>query len=346
MIKKYSKSVGDILGLKDYFIAQNDSLVAQEMEYINFYKQQPRRKKCKICHKKLMKPTFIRKKISYFLCEKCGHLNGEFEDTESFHKFSYTLDNPSETRREYQNRDLDNYQDKIKNIYFPKAEFLIESLTELGENVHNLSFLDVGCGVGHFIYGLKQLDINIVQGIDVSKSQIDFGNSICNDNVFQTVSLEKTVDYIRKSNSEVISFIMVLEHVQNPNEIFEAIKSNKNIKYIFIAVPMYSPSVLFQLSFEDVFERILYGGHTHLYSNSSINFICEKYNFEKKAEWRFGADFFDLYRSLKVKLAKNSKLDQSLIEFDNMFSPLIDKLQMVIDQNELSSETHLLLKNN
>lgn len=345
MIKKYGKSVGDILGLKDYFIEDNDSLVEQELAYINFYKLQPKREQCKICKDILRKPTFVRKTINYYLCEQCGHLNGEFEDTDSFHNFSYTTDNPSETRREYQNQDLENYKQKVQKIYLPKAEFLVDSLKKIGEDVGSLSFLDIGCGVGHFVYGLKELGFKNVQGIDVSTSQVEFGNSVVNEKLLNAVSLEKTVEFIKNATSDVISFIMVLEHVQKPDEIFKAIKSNKQIKYVYMAVPMYSPSVLFQLSFEDVFERILYGGHTHLYSNSSIDYICKENSFEKKAEWRFGADFFDLYRSLKVKLSKNSRLDNSIVEFEKMFAPLIDKLQLVVDESELSSETHLLLKN-
>ncbi len=344
-MKKYGKSIGDILAIKSYFSEQNDKLVKEEKKSINFYKCQPKRLNCKICNSNLNEISLIRQGIEYYQCKTCGHLNGGFEDTDEFLEFNYTKDNPNDYRREYQRIDIESYLNKVKNVYAPKVNFLLESLKEDNVNIQKSSFLDVGCGVGHLVYAMyKEFNIEKVEGIEVSKSQVDIGNEILKTNKLKAIELNDTINYIKNAKVDVLSAIMVLEHLQSPTSFFEAINENKNIKYFYLAVPLFNLSTYFQLAFPDVFERVLYGGHTHLYTKESLNYLANMYNFKIKAEWWFSSDIHDLYRSLRVMMEKNNQPLNTLNNFDKKFLPLIDTLQLQLDKKETSSEIHILLK--
>ena len=344
-MKKYGKSITDIIATKSYFSEQNDKLVEEEKRTIDFYKLQPKRLNCKICTSSLKEVTLVRKEIEYYQCKNCGHLNGGFKDTNEFLEFNYTSDNPNDYRREYQRVDIKNYLNKVKNIYAPKVDFLLESLKEDNIDIFNISYLDVGTGLGHFVYAMnKTFNIDKVEGIEVSKTQVDMGNDILKANKLKEVGLNTTMDYIKNAKVNVVSAIMVLEHLQSPTSIFEAINNNENIKYFYLAVPIFSLSTYFQLAFPDVFERVLYGGHTHLYTKESLHYLANRYNFEIKSEWWFSSDIHDLYRSLRVMMEKNNQPLITLESFDKKILPLIDTLQLQLDKSETSSEVHMLLK--
>jgi len=344
-MKKYGKTIGDILSIKSYFVKKNDKLVKEEKESVSFYKLQPKRLYCKICSSTLEKVSLVRKGINYFQCVTCGHLNGGFEDTSEFLDFHYTSDNSDDYRREYQRIDKESYIKKVNNIYAPKVEFLLESLIEDSVNYSALSYLDVGTGVGHFVYALnKVFNIDAVEGIEVSKTQVTSGNKILGGNKLKDIPLDSTVGYIKSAQVDVVSAIMVLEHLQSPTSLFEAINENRDVKYFYIAVPIFSLSTYFQLVFTDVFERVLYGGHTHLYTKESLNYLANKYEFDIVSEWWFSSDMHDLFRSVRIMLEKNNQPSAALDGFDKNFLPLIDKLQLQLDIEEKSSEVHMLLK--
>ena len=89
-IKKYSKSFNDILKIKKSFFQENETNLKNILKINNFYKKQPPRKTCKNCNYKIIKKNFIFNNfnIDYYICNKCGHLNGKHEDSK---KFSYWL---------------------------------------------------------------------------------------------------------------------------------------------------------------------------------------------------------------------------------------------------------------
>ena len=148
---------------------------------------------------------------------------------------------------------------------------------------------------------------------------------------------------IFEAKQEVISFIGVLEHIINLDEIFDAIKENKNIHYIYFSVPMFSYSIMFESVFDSVFNRNLGGAHTHLFSNGSIEYLCKKYSWEIVSQWRFGTDIPDLIRSISVLMDKNGNSMLSDF-FKKKAISVMDDLQLVIDKSGLCSEIHILVK--
>ena len=87
--------------------------------------------------------------------------------------------------------------------------------------------------------------------------------------------------------------IGVLEHLQEPREVLHAICSNPTIRYIYISVPMFSLSVYLKAVSPEVFHRQLGAGHTHLYTDSSLDWMCKEFGLERVGGWWFGTDIVD-----------------------------------------------------
>ena len=65
--------------------------------------------------------TFIKSfGVPYKLCLLCGHLNGAYQDTNVFAKKLYNQDGGKNYSKNY----LDDYYQRVKNIYIPKVDFL------------------------------------------------------------------------------------------------------------------------------------------------------------------------------------------------------------------------------
>ena len=136
--------------------------------------------------------------------------------------------------------------------------------------------------------------------------------------------------------------IGVLEHLVEPNLILDAFKKSK-IKYLYISVPLFSLSTFIENSFKNIFPRQLSGGHTHLYTEKSLNFLANKYNLKIIGEYWFGTDIPDLFRSL---VCSGNILNKKVYfnQLNHKFSRFVDELQSVLDKNKVCSEVHLIFK--
>ena len=141
-----------------------------------------------------------------------------------------------------------------------------------------------------------------------------------------------------------MSLIGVLEHLQNPRSAMAHIQKNKNIKYVYLSVPLFSLSVFLEMMSNDVYHRQLHGGHTHLYTEKSLQYLAQEFGFDIMSEWWFGTDIVDLYRHIFINLEKKQSSSKLINSFKEMLLPLIDSMQLELDKKHCSSEVHLLLK--
>ena len=147
---------------------------------------------------------------------------------------------------------------------------------------------------------------------------------------------------IENSNTNCISLIGVLEHLTDPNAAIKSFKKSKS-KYLYISVPLFSFSSFLEHANPSIFPRQLGGGHTHLYTKKSLNYLFKKFNLSIKGEWWFGTDFADLHRSLTNNFSnKNSKFFETNFQF--FFSNYINQFQNILDRNKVCSEVHMLVK--
>lgn len=343
-ISHYGKNFEDILKLKSNYFEENERFLKLEEEQSVLYRQQGKRKNCKICGNRLEVKLFQKLGIDYFSCIVCGHLNGGYEDSDEFVKEIYVNEGGAKYAENYHSENIVAYQKRLEKIYIPKAQFLLNSLDKIEEKSSQLTYVDFGAGSGYFVSALKKLGITKVKGFEPSEVQVELANKMNQSNFLEVCKIGNEIPLLESISTDVISMIGVLEHLQNPIEIMSAIVTNKTIRYIYISIPMFSLTVFFELIFDKVWSRHLSGGHTHLFTEQSLEYIFGKFGLKKVAEWWFGSDLLDLYRSMSIQLKKQDIEKTGINKFEDMIHSILNPTQLEIDKKHLSSEVHLLLR--
>lgn len=343
MLNKYSKPYGNLMHIKKSFYEDNDELLENQLRNIKKYKEQPLRKICKLCGEKSLcideQNIFVSHGASYWLCDNCGHVNGMHQDTEEFSNYIYCDSNYESV---YSEKSQKEYFERVRTIYVPKIDFLLESMEYIKEN-EKIRVLDIGAGSGFFCAAGIEKNIDII-GVEISCDQVEYGNKMMNGEVLHLIENGKLADCIKETDRNTISAIGVLEHLFDLENVLNAIHENKNIKYLFLSVPMFSFTVYMEMLTEKCFHRQLGGAHNHLFTTESIEYMCKKYCFEPVSVWRFGTDIMDMYRMMRIGLRKQG--ENIVKRFDERFLKCSEDLQKVIDENDFCSEIHMLVKVN
>jgi len=335
----YSKSTDFYVNTKSDFFDSNDNLLIKSERQNEFYNQQPPRVQCKICNQALSAGSdFLSHQVRYIFCDNCGHLNGAHEDTKLFVDNLYIQDDGADYAKSYVDT---NFANRAELIYVPKLNFLSAHLPADTQ----LKLLDVGCGAGYFVYAalLKGFD---ARGLDVNQTMIDFGNQQISHLQKQSPLIHATesdfFELISNSDATVISAIGVIEHLRDPNAFIEAFHRS-GAQYLFYSVPMFSFSVMVEQIFSTVYPRQLSGDHTHLFTEQSINWLHQNRKLNVLAEWRFGTDMMDLYRSMLVDITQKGASPKLASFLNEGLGKNIDELQSVLDRNHFCSEIHCLV---
>ncbi len=331
-IVKYSKKYNNIFKIKKDFFKNNDSHLKDRLKINKFYKKQKKRKFCKNCKAKITKPFIKNFLIGYGICRKCGHLNGEYEDTKRFTEWLYS----SGEGKNYAKAYLNDFNSRVKNIYLPKVEFLKTIIKK------KINLLDIGSGGGHFLKGLEIKNINAV-GLEPNKMLTVLGNKKLKKNKLINIDLNESYNFVREQKDfEMVSLIAVLEHLERPDLFMKAFNKSRS-KYLYLALPLFSLGIFIENNFTNVFPRQLSGGHTHLYTEKSIKYFSKKNNLKIIGEWWFGQDIPDLYRSLLMsKNVMDKKVYQKELN-ENLYK-VINELQNVLDRNKICSQVHVVFK--
>lgn len=342
---RHGKSSRGLLKYKTAMFEANTRLASRNDEIAAVYLGQPARSICKNCESVLAPiQSFISHGIGYFLCPNCGHLNGAHEETETFCNFLYTSDDGKEYAKAYSSQSRDEYLARTRDIYLPKAEFLAEALAHQGVDYLACSVADIGAGSGYFVAALRNYGFNLVSGHEVSADQVALGNYMIEGSPLRQFQASETRVTLGNMRANVVSLIGVLEHLQSPRDALAAISGNDHIEYLYLSLPLFSPTVAIEAAFPGVFNRHLGGAHTHLYTENSIRHFCTEFGFESVAEWWFGLDMTDLFRSLYVTLSQDQRT-VALGEFiTEAMGRHVDALQQQLDVAGCSSEVHLLLR--
>ena len=81
---------------------------------------------------------------------------------------------------------------------------------------------------------------------------------------------------------------------------------------------------------------------TRIYSEESLIRMNKIIGVEPIAEWRFGTDAMDFYRSLVITMCSNKVSNTTKDYFSYKFLKVLDKFQSLLDKNHFCSEIHLL----
>ena len=330
-IIKFSKSYKNISLIKNDFIINNEKYLSYAKKINTVYKKQIKRKKCKICNSKISKPFLKNFGINYCICKRCGHLNGVFEDTQKFNKWLYSNENGKNYNLFYNKF----YNSRVKNIHIPKVNFLKKVIKE------KIKVIDYGSGVGYFLKALEKKKIEAI-GLETNKQSVKEGSKFLTKNKLLHFEFGNNSIFRRYSNNyNTLSLIGVLEHI-DPTDLLKEFKLSK-LKYLYISVPAFSLSVFLENVFPKVFPRVLSNGHTHLFTEKSLNYFAKKNNLKIIGEWWFGTDIPDLFRSLLVS-AKVVNKKKFTNEINKIFKNTLDQLQNVLDKNKTCSEIHMIFQ--
>lgn len=341
---RFGKSAGPLLAHKTGFFSSNDELLAEGNRIGAIYTRQPRRAACKVCAGPLDGARFTKQDIEYVLCARCGHLNGAHEDTAAFCDAVYTGDDGASYAKNYSAADTEAYRARVRDIYSPKVAFLREALAEQGETPENLTYADFGAGSGYMVAAMRQAGCHETTGYEVSRTQVALAEAMIAPGAVVRHALDEATGLAERSAADVVTMIGVLEHLQKPREMLAAVAANPKTRYLFISVPLFSPCVMLEAVFPNVMQRQLSAGHTHLFTESSLDWLCKEFGMTRAAEWWFGTDIVDLFRSVAVELERNAGSRALVPVWRDMIAPAIDDMQGALDTRKLASEVHMLFK--
>lgn len=338
-IERFSKPLGRLLEIKASMFSQNDRQLERAKNRAAFYANQPIRVACKNCNARLPSDGagFVKLGVRYVFCEACGHMNGAHEDTEEFVRLVYS----NEYADSYMEVDADSYRRRLEEIYLPKAQFLKDVLQDSGESLPSLT--DFGAGGGYLVAAARQYGFSAV-GYEPLKDLVELGNRMIGEPVMFHMQMEELDSLVASSTSPVVSFIGVLEHLRTPRATLQAIRHNPHIRYVYLCVPLFSPTVALEAVFSGVVPRHLVEGHTHLYTDRSLRHLEEEFELVRKAEWWFGLDIADLYRDISVQLERSGNKGALLEYWNTEFRPLIDEIQGVLDRSKNCSDVHIVFE--
>jgi len=334
-VEKFSKSSDAVISNKQSFFEKNEDHLNYVRQVNDLYLKQPKRLLCKTCNSELQDAQLVIHGVPYTICQTCNHFNGLHEDTIEFANFVYNSSDGSSYAKNYKN----DYLKRVSDIYLPKVSFLKEVL-ENDSCSQGYSLMDMGCGGGHFVKACEQMGIKAT-GFDTNKQLIELGNSMLDSNEIIFNDLGEINNLIETSDADILSLIGVLEHVMDPISVLDSFSRN-NSTYLYLQVPLFSLSALMESIHSDVFPRQLNAGHTHLYTENSINYLCDYFNFEIIGEWWFGTDMVDFFRHLYVKLDVEQDTKRDLL--NKLFMQSLDELQNVLDKKKVCSGVNMVIK--
>lgn len=338
---RYGKSMADVFTIKKNFFEENDTLLKDGDSYSNLYRQQRKRDECKICLSPIQKVRyFTNHGTDYHLCDTCGHLNGEFDDGLEYTKALYES---GLYGTDYQEPDPIRYLKRMDAIYMPKVRFMLDSFQGSGVPFESMRYIDIGAGAGFMSCALDRVGLDVI-GIELSEPQVVYANKMIGKNLLRAEKADNIVNLIRKTDREVLVFINVFEHITNLSEVLKSIKENRSIQFIYFCVPLLSLTCAFETIFPEIYARHIGGGggHTHLFSQRSIDWIFNKYEFTRFATWTFGTDIMDLYRSIAVMLEKKESHPDFIKSISTLFSEQADAIQLIIDKSGFASDVHII----
>ena len=260
----YSKTYKPLISIKKNFSEDNKNNLNRVLKINKIYSKQSIRSACQNCSNKTLKPLLKSFGIIYHECSTCGHLNGKYNSTDDFSKNLYQ----GGLNKNYSLNYLKDFNNRVKNIYLPKVAFLKKAIGS------NITVLDVGSGAGHF---LKALELKNIKGKGFESSNIlcKLGNKFLKKNKITQINIDQIYSVIKRSNVDCICLIGVLEHLSYPQKLIDSF-NNSRANYLFISVPTFSFSVFLENANPDIFPRQLSGGHTHLYTEESLNYLAKK----------------------------------------------------------------------
>ncbi len=341
VVERFGKSLFDIMEAKKSFFSENSEKLARARRDAVTYTAQPQRSLCKICSVRLPdKKSFQKLGVGYTYCTDCGHLNGIHEDTDEFCEYLYVRDSGYEYAENYSSPTEESRSNRVENIYRPKASFALENIPAIPTEI---SVVDFGCGAGFLLEAFGKMGVRSLRGYEPSATLRRQAEQFLGPGVVRETSLEGITEIVSGEGATLACMVGFIEHVQDPVGLLKALTETANFDYLLVTFPCASPSVAVEAVFPEVMPRHLTGGHTHLFTQESITRLESLAGLSRLAEWWFGTDMLDLFRSVVVTL-ESARAPSLASEWTRAILPAIDEMQLAIDKKKASSQVHVVYR--
>ena len=254
--------------------------------------------------------------------------------------YPYTLQDFADV---YRPLDPGAYRDRTERVYLPKLAWLLRAAEATGlGNLLDCSWVDIGCGAGYFIDALRRSGASRVVGVEAESALVQQANSALGATIVKHFD-GTLAEAVRQHQAEVYVAWFVIEHCLELGDLFDALREcPPGTAYLRFQCLTYGVAALLEGALEKHYARNLDSVlHLHLFTDASIARAMKEADYEIKAEWIFGQDADDLYRSIVIPLGGTQFAEAMADEKARLLGCLSD-IQAVIDRARLSDARHIL----
>ena len=300
ILTDYSKASGDVAAETASLVADNEQMRSRQQSITPALHRRPRREKCLVCAHSLGEARgFVHRGISYARCATCGHVQCAVEPPEGY---PYAQQDFADV---YPPLDPIAYRDRTEQIYAPKLAWLLKAAKAAGlGDLLDRSWVDIGCGAGSFIDALRRAGAGRVMGVEADEGLVQQANSALGEPVVTHFSGSLAQAVSRYPADAYVAWF-VIEHCFELGDLFSALRECASGTVLAFSVPTYGLAAMLEGAFEKHYARNLDSVvHLQLFTDLSIARAMEEASYDIKAEWIFGQDADDLYRSIVVPLRR------------------------------------------
>lgn len=335
----YSKPSGDVRKESLSIIKQEQSLQRTITEITALLVNYPVRDNCLLCRCALAgSEIFLHRGTPFYECRHCHHIQTQNNPDSTYEK---AVSQALGYEGVYPALNIENYKKRCERIYRPKADWIFETLRKDDKDPCRLTWCDIGCGTGSFLYALQEMGCQNLYGIDRDEHNLKIAQDVLGNSIVSRHA-GSFAQALHSHSADIYSAFFVLEHVTEAADAIEALKALPSGTYLAFSVPTFGFITLFESILRDHYPRNLDAMmHTQIYTEDSLRYFLNQAGFTPVSEWIFGQDTIDIHRFLSVNL-KDIYPSSLYNRVQEKLNPLIDPLQAVIDRGHFSDARHIL----
>lgn len=258
----------------------------------------------------------------YYECHCCGSI---FLDNLPKLEEMYRIDDVSNTKS-YIDDNL--FEERVRQLQLPKVDFVLDVCKR--NNIVSTTWVDVGAGGGQLLAAIQSRKIK-AYGVESDKAEIEFmrgkGFSVL-EAFIEPNSKNKGIEELL-TNADVVSLMMVLEHVEKPAEIMDYLYKTMQSGTVFVLEVPRHPSVasFANLMFKNIaYRHITVPVHLQIFTEKAVSMLFEG-KFRQLGKWGYGEGFSDLinFPLFSEQAICDNKLYDMIMEQNNNVQRLFDK---------------------
>lgn len=328
----FSKPLGDIAPESGDWLRADRERQLRRDAFLDAHPATQRRHACLLCGQPLSGDAFIHRQVSYIHCAHCGHIQDEYMLPPSAAAAFAAV---------YPPLDEAEHASRVRRVYAPKLEWIVRSLKESGlDDPLAAKWCEIGCGAGYFLDALRQAGAASFQGIEADPVLAARARLVAGDE--RVLCSADAGGAAAASTAGIFAAFFVLEHLDDPGPLLEALAARPSGTVFAFAVPVFGFSALLEGLFPESAARSLDGMiHRQMFTGRSISFLLEKIGYAPAAQWLFGQDAADMTRMFRHG-ARRLFPEALARQCEDACEAMRDGLQQTVDRNFFCDARHVL----